>query len=349
MIHPLPAVDAGTDDSVCMNDVIFLNATGANDFLWAPDSTLNLLNIYNPRATPSSMHTYYVTGTDVYGCRNSDSVTISVLPTYLDSVTAEICDGDSVFVGGTYQTEAGYYTDELIASTGCDSTVVTQVIITGPCPFPSPVVYVDKDAMGLNNGTSWVDAFIDLQDALATVQQYYNVHEIWIAEGTYYPSVSDRDSSFVLTDSVAIYGGFVGDETTLEERTSDPSLVVVSGDIGAVNDSTDNAYHVCRIDPSCVDCRIDGMTVQFGTADFIFNQGYTGAGLYSEGKILLNNCIIQRNTSLLEGSAIYNSGASADMTIKDCIFQLNTSGLERDILNIDGAKITFQGLIQIQD
>jgi hypothetical protein len=204
--------------------------------------------------------------------------------------------------------------------------------------------------MGLNNGTSWINAFNDLQDALTAVEQYYNVNEIWIAEGTYFTTPDeDRDIAFILRDSVEIYGGFIGVEITREERTSDASLVQISGDIGIANDSTDNAYHVFRVDPSCIDCVLDGMTVQFGQADFIFNQAFIGAGLFIEGTLLLDNCIIERNTSLLEGAAIFNSGATADLLIRDCIFRLNTPGLERDILNSDGASIRFQGLIQIQD
>jgi hypothetical protein len=88
--------------------------------------------------------------------------------------------------------------------------------------------------------------------------------------------------------------------------------------------------------------------VQFGQADFIFNQAFTGAGILNQGTLLLDNCIIERNTSLLEGAAIYSSGAFAKLTIRDCIFRLNTSGLERDLLNADGAQLFFEGLNQIQ-
>jgi hypothetical protein len=236
-----------------------------------------------------------------------------VLPISLDTVITEICNGDSILVGGAYQTTAGYYLDELVATTGCDSNVVTQLVITGPCGFPSPVVYVDKEAFGLNNGTSWANAFNDLQDGLDAVSEYENVHEIWIAEGVYYPSSDgEREASFILTDSVIIYGGFLGTETMLEDRTADPALVQISGDIGVSGDSTDNVFHVVKVDPSC------------------------------------NNCIIERNTSLLEGAAIYSSGAFAKLTIRDCIFRLNTSGLERDLLNADGAQLFFEGLNQIQ-
>ncbi|MDX1439999.1 MAG: hypothetical protein R3284_08865, partial [Rubricoccaceae bacterium] len=78
------------------------------------------------------------------------------------------------------------------------------------------VIYVDTDATGANNGTSWGDAYTDLQDALAVAS---SSSEIWVAEGVYKPTnTSDRTISFVLTDGVELYGGFDGTETSRDER-----------------------------------------------------------------------------------------------------------------------------------
>ncbi len=348
-IHPRPVVDAGDSLNVCFGDYVILDAIGANDFVWDSSNTLNLFDVYNPRATPVMDTKYYVTGYDVFGCTDRDSIPLHVLPVFLDSITYTMCNEDSVFLSGAYQTQEGFYTDSLSASTGCDSTVITQVILTGPCPFPSPQVYVDKDAVGLNNGTSWANAFNDLQDALTAVDYYNNIREVWIAEGDYYPSATvDRNASYHLRDSVTIYGGFLGVETERSERVLDPSLVRLSGDLGVPNDSTDNAYHVITVDSLCGDCVLDGLTVSFGDANGVPLDATIGAGLLVKGKILLNNLVIERNTTTMDGAAIYNSGLNAILTIKDCLFRLNTSGLERDILNGNGAQIEFQGINTIQ-
>ncbi|HQW27484.1 MAG TPA: hypothetical protein PLV75_16050, partial [Saprospiraceae bacterium] len=342
-------VDAGPSVGICHGDIIFLAATGANDFQWAADSTLNLLNVYNPRVTTIESREYYVTGMDVFGCQQFDSVQITVNPVYIDSLTHLMCNEDSVFVGGGYQTAPGFYTDSLASSTGCDSTVVTEVILTGPCAFPADQVYVDKDATGLNNGTSWANAFVDLQDALEAVEYYVDVTNIWVAEGDYFPSVPiSRDASFTLRDSVKIYGGFVGTETLLEDRTGNETIVRLSGDLGVPNDSLDNAYHVIQIDPSCVDCVINSLTIKFGQGDGVNEQTY-GAGLYVEGIVTLDGVTVERNTTLLEGAAIYNSGAGTLLTLKDCLFRLNTSSLARDILNTNGAEIRFEGMNTVED
>jgi hypothetical protein len=106
---------------------------------------------------------------------------------------------------------------------------------------------------------------------------------------------------------------------------------------------------VFTVDTLCADCVLDGLTIQFGQADFPFNQGAIGAGLLNEGTLLLDNCVVERNTSTLEGAAIYNSGMHADLTLRNCLFRLNASSLERDILNGSGAFIRFVGLNQIEE
>jgi hypothetical protein len=349
-IKSLPEVQISGDDSICDNEVANLNASGGNFYTWTPTLFLDNATSANPTAYIDSSMTYYVHGRDVFGCVNVDSVTIQFHPTHIDTFTHEMCNEDSVFVGGAYQTEPGFYTDELSSSKGCDSTVTTQVILNGPCPFGSSYVFVDKDATGLNNGRSWTNAFTDLQDALAAVEYYLDVREIWIAEGDYFPSMTgDRDTSFVLRDSVVIYGGFLGIESSREERVADPALVRISGDVGLSNDTTDNAYHVVVVESNCVDCRLDGLTVTFGQADGMPAGHMIGAGLYVKGKIMIESVIIERNTSIGEGAAIYNEGMNANLTLRDCIFRLNAAGLERDILNTNGAQLKFEGMNQIED
>ncbi|MEP6645860.1 MAG: hypothetical protein ABJC12_02125 [Saprospiraceae bacterium] len=349
-IKALPDVSAGDNKSICPGGVAFLVPDGANVYHWSPNIAINNPDLTIPTVTPTATRKYYVVGTDVFGCRNIDSMTVVVHPVYLDSVVYQMCNEDSVFVGGQYQRTPGYYTDNLASVSGCDSTVVTHIVLTGPCPFPSPQVYVDKDATGQNNGTSWANAFTDLQNAIHAVDYFLNVREIWIAEGTYRPSPStNRDTSYVLRDSVAIYGGFAGTETSRSQRSTDASLVKLSGDIGILNDSTDNAYHVIRVEPSCADCILDGLTIRFGEAIGTLTPAKIGGGLLIEGKIMLNHLIIERNTTVLDGAAIYNTGATAITTVKDCLFKLNTSGLMRDILNSNGAELKFQGINTVQN
>ena len=55
---------------------------------------------------------------------------------------------------------------------------------------PSADAFVDDDATGANDGTSWADAYPDLQDALAdaTDMDGDGTISIWIAGGKYLPT-----------------------------------------------------------------------------------------------------------------------------------------------------------------
>ena len=46
-----------------------------------------------------------------------------------NSINVEICDGETIFLEGADQSEAGTYTDLFITSAGCDSTVITTLTI----------------------------------------------------------------------------------------------------------------------------------------------------------------------------------------------------------------------------
>ena len=57
-------------------------------------------------------------------------------------------------------------------------------------PAPAKVIYVDADATGANNGSSWADAYKYLQDALADANSAGKPVEICAAQGVYAPDRS---------------------------------------------------------------------------------------------------------------------------------------------------------------
>ena len=175
------------------------------------------------------------------------------------------------------------------------------------------VIYVDAGATPGGDGSSWASAYNFLQDALdQTVEAQGD--QLWIAEGTYYPdeganvTEGDRAASFTLKDGVALYGGFVGTETSLAERDWETYVTTLSGKI-----YTDQIYwsiHVCSVVNSYYSsASFDGLTVTGG------NANGSGAGENNSGAVYVrwdydrvsaNNCIFSDNSASNGGVA--NSG-----------------------------------------
>jgi len=95
--------------------------------------------------------------------------------------------------------------------------------------FPK-TIYVNAIAQGSNDGTSWQDAYLDLQDALETAQFG---DQIWVAAGRYTPDrgTKDRSAFFNIPDGIELYGGFAGTETDPSQRDCLTNETVLTGDL----------------------------------------------------------------------------------------------------------------------
>ena len=225
-------------------------------------------------------------------------------------------------------------------------------------------VYVDADAVGGATGLSWTDAYTSLQDGLAVA---YTDTRILVAEGIYYPDegtgqVNDWISStFVLTDGVAIYGGFdPGDGIdTWEGRDWRTQVTVLSGDL-AQDDATDaagvtttttnifgsNAYHV--VSGSGVDgtALLDGFAITAGQANGIGPQIY-GGGMYntSGSSPTLTNLAFRGNLADHNGGGIHNENGSSP-TLTNVIFTGNQAVSNRGgaVSNMYDSNPTFSNV-----
>jgi hypothetical protein len=82
--------------------------------------------------TDSGTHTVTMTANMVgyyFACSDTATMDIYVYPAYTINQTAEICEGDSILIGGNYQTVSGTYFDSLQTINGCDSVIVTDLIV----------------------------------------------------------------------------------------------------------------------------------------------------------------------------------------------------------------------------
>ncbi len=344
-VKDLPNIMASEDVTGCASEPTLANVSGGNQYHWTPEEFVGNPTGASTFLFPPSDETFYVSGTDIYGCTNTDSIEFTTLPTFIDTAFYTLCEGDSVFVAGEWQTETGLYLETFTAQNGCDSFKLSVVSPLGPEDWEGgTIVYVDSSATGLNNGSSWTNAFNDLQDALCIAYSIDTVNTVWVANGTYTPSPHGaRLMSFVIQDSIQIFGGFAGGETELVAR--DPALnpTRLSGDIGIREAASDNAFHVIRIDPASTNSLIDGFTIQDGYADGVDFVDQRGAGVYSEGDATLSQITFENHFSTGEGSLILNLGTNAKLTLQNCTFRFSQASPMSNILNSANAQLILEG------
>lgn len=179
------------------------------------------------------------------------------------------------------------------------------------------VVYVDADAAGLNDGSSWQNAFNDLNDAIIAASAS---DELWVAEGLYKPtSGTNRNNVFLIDVGLSIFGGFNGTETQRNERDWDKHLVRFSGDIGSPADSN-NSKTIMKIDASS-QVIIDG--VRFRKAYSELTDPGNEAALVVLTDARIRHCYFTNNQSGYS-AAIYQA-ANSNVLLEDCLFALNTT------------------------
>ncbi|MBN2374844.1 MAG: hypothetical protein JXD22_00485 [Sedimentisphaerales bacterium] len=211
-------------------------------------------------------------------------------------------------------------------------------------------IYVDENASGSNNGISWNNAYIYLQDALANADKG---DEILVAQGIYSPdqgdevNSGDREVSFCLVNGVEIYGGYAGiTESDPDERNLVEYKSILSGDLSK-NDSKisnpfefandpnriENSYHVVKGSDTDETAILDGFVITGGFADDENWPNSNGGGMINcSGKPTILNCTFQQNYAISRGGAVSNDSSSF-ARIMDCFFFCNYANIGGAILN----------------
>ncbi len=182
-------------------------------------------------------------------------------------------------------------------------------------PYDLDTLYVNKNATGANNGSSWADAYTDARDAFINTTPN---SEIWIAQGVYKRNSSDRNTVFGwIKDSVRVFGGFVGNETDRNQRDWNANPTVFTGDIGVANDSSDNVYTVFVGGIGGLNYQlIDGIKITGGNSseDSYPNVNTVGGGITLDSDVNLTEIknVEFYNNYAKQGAAISVYGFSGD-------------------------------------
>ncbi|TWF39865.1 gliding motility-associated-like protein [Chitinophaga polysaccharea] len=218
----------------------------------------------------------------------------------------------------------------------CNLTVVN--------PDANGIIYVNNNTgIPHGDGSSWSVPVAELRDALAVAADpTAGVTQIWVAKGTYKPTVStDNSISFVLPAGLKLYGGFAGSETTINSRNFKTNPTILSGDLGnddaqtngitlnASNIRGTNSRHVIVASDNITETLIDGFIVTAGDA-----SDY-GGGIYSNNAILnIQHTAFYGNRCTTRGGAIYVPNIAK---ISNSIFFGNYSSFEGSAIGGFGA------------
>gem|GEM_PF-305830 len=196
------------------------------------------------------------------------------------------------------------------------------------------VYYVDDDATGENDGSSWSNAFTHLQDALNVAA---GGDEIRVAQGTYRPNDGvvgirgERELTFQLKNGVTVKAGYAGfGEPDPDARDVELYETILSGDLSG-NDEPDfvnndeNSYHIVNGAGTSSTAVLDGFIITGGNANGSSNNAVGGGmfmGDYSSPTVL--NCTFRGNSAINGGGMFIEEGGAS--IIKNCIFSRNSAG-----------------------
>lgn len=201
-------------------------------------------------------------------------------------------------------------------------------------------IYININAVGLNTGESWENAYTSIDSLFTHVKKF---NEVWIAKGNY--TGSPFVNWWLNGLNVSIFGGFVGDETSVLQRDLSKNVTELNGKIildwgeakrynvlflrngiyildGLVLENGDACgLNIGQEEPDCT---------YWGTEGFMCKGG--GIYVYSEDisrpcNLTLINCTI-RNNDAIEGGGVYvnstNSG-KCKLMVDSCLFTKNYS------------------------
>ena len=208
------------------------------------------------------------------------------------------------------------------------TAVVLAVLLAGVSACSAKVIYVDADAPGANNGTTWADAFGYLQDALRVAG---GGDQILVAEGVYRPDQGmyqpprERTATLQLISGVTIQGGYAGyGRADPNARHIELYETVLSGDLRGNDTDIYNAEWQGIVgftsDPNRAENSYSVVTGS-GTDGTAILDGFTITGGNANGPIL-GRCP-DMDYRLTTGAGIYN--VSGSPTVLNCTFLRNTS------------------------
>ncbi|HQN01134.1 MAG TPA: SUMF1/EgtB/PvdO family nonheme iron enzyme, partial [Candidatus Hydrogenedentes bacterium] len=192
--------------------------------------------------------------------------------------------------------------------TGGDPVTWERRLLPG---IQTNIIYVDaergRDEDGF--GGSWAAPFRTLDHALTKAEDSFGVDQVWARAGTYTGTESD---GITLRTGIALYGGFSGNETLLDER-----------DLATGTASIIDGENARRCVTGANNALLDGFTLTKGASS-------SGAGIFCDNTAPeIRNCCIINNASSDNGGGVrcQNTRSEAPRFV-NCVIAKNSANGE---------------------
>lgn len=256
--------------------------------------------------------------------------------------------------------------------TSCAVVAAFLLVTTAPA---QRIIYVDDDAPGPGDGSSWENAYRHLQDALAEANTAEQAVEIRIAQGTYRPSAAQnedgQEASFRLTTRLTLQGGFAGSGAP-DPNARDVTLhrTILTGDVAGNDDQVtdpcdladdpsraDNSQHVVYAE-SVSHVTLDGLVIAGGQARRpppppeprvrgAEEVHFSGGGLLAieSNDLTFSNCIFTDNSAPAGGGlSLVGCGRveffDSAFTANSAMYRGGAMAAETDHLRLTGCEFT---------
>ena len=217
-VNPLPPANAGPDLSICDGDSAMLSGSGGFTYLWSNGSTMPITFV-----APSATASFYLSVTDLHGCKNSDTVEVVVHPippVWVTPANPAICkdstirltgNGAATYIWGPSTGLSGTFGPNVNASPKQTMTYTLSGISTFGCigkkevtvrVFATPVTIL-SDTTYLCMGTDLIlnagyNDYCDFQWQDGSYSQFYQVEQ----PGIYFVTV--RNDGCVVSDTTVV-------------------------------------------------------------------------------------------------------------------------------------------------
>ena len=271
------------------------------------------------------------------GCDSIIITDIQVNSNIVINRNLSICDGDSVFVGGAFQYSSGTYVDSSNTTRGCDSIVITQIIVNANFNTIVDLYICDGDSAFLQNAFQTTpDLYYDTLFSINGCDSVIATNLFVLQHITTPISVSicEGDSFFVQGEWQQTAGVYY--DTLLAGNSCD-SIVIT-------NLSVNSVYGVFRSDTIC-------------EPDSLFVSGsyQTSSGIYYDtlssvracDSIIITNLIVNPikyatdSKVICEGDSIFVGGGwqSEEGTFVDVLTSISgcDSILETELIVLDNS------------